>query len=44
LATGDGRELVEEYRKKTALVEWNDEVSFKDIDVRDNYERIKTVD
>jgi len=40
----DGRELVEEYRKKTALVEWNDEVSFKDIDVRHNYERIKAVD
>jgi molybdenum cofactor cytidylyltransferase len=40
----DGRELVKEYRKKTALVEWNDEVSFKDIDVRHNYERIKAVD
>ena len=24
----DGRELIEKYRKKTALVEWNDEVVF----------------
>jgi molybdenum cofactor cytidylyltransferase len=40
----DGRELVEEYRNKTALVEWNDAMSFKDIDVRHNYERIKAVD
>jgi CTP:molybdopterin cytidylyltransferase MocA len=44
--TGDhnGRELIEKYRKKTDLVEWNDEVSFKDIDVRGDYERIKVVD
>jgi len=40
----DGRVLIEKYRKKTALVERNDEVSFKDIDVRRNYERIKAVD
>jgi molybdenum cofactor cytidylyltransferase len=40
----DGRELIEKYRKKTALVEWNDEASFKDIDVRGDYERINVVD
>ena len=40
----DGRVLIEKYRKKTVLVEWNDEVSFKDIDVRDDYEKIKAVD
>jgi molybdenum cofactor cytidylyltransferase len=34
----DGRELVEKYRKKTALVEWNDE------GVCEDYERIKAVD
>ena len=27
----DGRELIEKYRKKTSLVEWNDEGSFKGI-------------
>jgi molybdenum cofactor cytidylyltransferase len=33
--TGDrvGPGLIEKYREKTALVEWNDEVSFKDMDV-----------
>ena len=40
----DGRELIKKYRKKTALVEWNDETSFKDIDVCEDYERIKVVD
>jgi molybdenum cofactor cytidylyltransferase len=34
----DGRELIEKYRKKTALVEWNDE------GVCEDYERIKAVD
>jgi molybdenum cofactor cytidylyltransferase len=44
--TGDqsGRIMIEKYRKKTALVEWNDEVSFKDIDVREDYKNIKAVD
>ena len=37
----DGRVLIEKYRKKTALVEWNDEVSFEDIDLRDDYEKMK---
>jgi molybdenum cofactor cytidylyltransferase len=41
--TGDqaGRGLIEKYRKKTALVEWNDEVSFMDMDVREDYEKMK---
>jgi molybdenum cofactor cytidylyltransferase len=41
--TGDraGRGLIEKYRKKTALVEWNDQVSFKDIDVCEDYEKMK---
>jgi molybdenum cofactor cytidylyltransferase len=37
----DGRVLIEKYRKKTALVEWNDEVSFKDMDVCEDYEKMK---
>jgi molybdenum cofactor cytidylyltransferase len=40
----DGRVLIEKYRKKTALVEWNDELSFKDMDVREDYKNIKAVD
>jgi molybdenum cofactor cytidylyltransferase len=40
----DGRVLIQKYRKKTALVEWKDELSFKDIDVYSDYERIKAVD
>jgi molybdenum cofactor cytidylyltransferase len=41
--TGDraGRGLIEKYPKKTALVEWNDEVSFKDMDVCEGYEKMK---
>ena len=41
--TGDqaGRGLIEKYRKKTALVEWNDEVSFMDMDVREDYGKMK---
>jgi molybdenum cofactor cytidylyltransferase len=41
--TGDraGRGLIEKYRKKTALIEWNDEVSCKDMDVRADYEKMK---
>jgi molybdenum cofactor cytidylyltransferase len=41
--TGDqaGRGLIEKYRKKTAFVEWNDEVSFMDMDVREDYEKMK---
>jgi molybdenum cofactor cytidylyltransferase len=41
--TGDrcGQELIKKYRKKTDLVEWNDEVSFMDMDVREDYEKMK---
>jgi molybdenum cofactor cytidylyltransferase len=41
--TGDrgGRELIEKYRKKTALVEWKDAASFEDIHVREDYEKMK---
>jgi molybdenum cofactor cytidylyltransferase len=43
--TGDraGQGLIEKYRKKTALVEWNDEVSFMDIDDRDDHTKIKAI-
>jgi len=40
----DGRVLIEKHRKKTALVEWNDETSFKNIDVREDYDKITAVD
>jgi hypothetical protein len=33
--------LIEKYRKKTSLVEWNDELSFKDMDVRGNYKTLR---
>jgi molybdenum cofactor cytidylyltransferase len=33
--------LIEKYRKKTSLVEWDDELSFKDMDVREDYEKMK---
>lgn len=36
-----GRALIEKYRDKTALVDWDDEVPFIDLDVRDDYERLK---
>lgn len=44
--TGDrcGQGLIKKYRKKTDLVEWNDDVSFKDLDVFEDYEKIKGVD
>lgn len=40
--TGDrgGRGLIEKYREKTALVEWEDELVFMDLDVREDYERL----
>jgi molybdenum cofactor cytidylyltransferase len=40
----DGRVLIEKYRKKTSLVEWNDEVSFTDVNVREDYKNIEPVD
>lgn len=41
--TGDrgGRALLETHRQQTALVEWQDEASFLDIDVPADYERVK---
>jgi len=44
--TGDrcGQGLIKKYRQKTDLVEWNDDVSFKDLDVFEDYEKIKGVD
>lgn len=41
--TGDrgGRQLLDKHKRKTALVQWPEEASFLDIDVREDYERIK---
>ena len=41
--TGDrgGRALLDKHRKKTTLVEWQNELSFLDIDLPEDYERIK---
>jgi hypothetical protein len=36
--------LIKKYRKKTDLVEWNDEMSFMNMDVFEDYEKIKAVD
>ena len=44
--TGDrcGQGLIKKYRKKTELVEWNDEMSFMGLDVFEDHETIKVVD
>jgi CTP:molybdopterin cytidylyltransferase MocA len=34
-----GGALIKKYRKKTAFVEWNNERSFMDIDVSEDYEK-----
>ena len=41
--TGDhsGRPLLEKHKRKTSLLEWPEEVSFLDIDVPKDYERLK---
>jgi len=41
--TGDrgGRALLEKHRKKTDLIEWHDELPFLDIDLPQDYERLK---
>jgi molybdenum cofactor cytidylyltransferase len=41
--TGDrgGRALLETHRDRTAVVEWDDELPFMDLDVREDYERLK---
>ena len=35
------RTLTEKYRKQTAFIEWNDELSFVDIDVHEDYEKLR---
>lgn len=41
--TGDrgGRPLLDKHKRKTALLDWAEELSFLDIDVRADYERLK---
>jgi CTP:molybdopterin cytidylyltransferase MocA len=41
--TGDrgGRFLIEKHKRRTDLVEWQQEMPFIDIDVREDYERLK---
>jgi molybdenum cofactor cytidylyltransferase len=36
-----GRALIERHAARTEFVEWQDELSFLDLDVREDYERIK---
>jgi molybdenum cofactor cytidylyltransferase len=36
-----GRALIEKHGNKTALVEWQDEIPFLDLDVHGDYERLK---
>ncbi len=36
-----GRALIEKYKDRTEIVEWHDELSFMDLDRREDYERIK---
>jgi len=40
----DGRALLEKHSEKTALVEWQDEVPFLDLDAREDSERMKKLD
>jgi molybdenum cofactor cytidylyltransferase len=41
--TGDrgGRSLIEKYPNQTEVVDWNDEAPFMDVDVREDYEKLK---
>jgi molybdenum cofactor cytidylyltransferase len=41
--TGDrgGRVLIEKHRDKTEIVDWTDETPFMDIDVREDYDKLK---
>jgi len=43
--TGDRsvRPLLDKHKRKTALLDWPEELSFLDIDVRADYERLKTL-
>jgi molybdenum cofactor cytidylyltransferase len=36
-----GRALIEKYKDRTEIVEWHDELSFMDLDRREDYERLK---
>lgn len=36
-----GRALIERHPERTEFVEWQDELSFMDLDVREDYERLK---
>jgi molybdenum cofactor cytidylyltransferase len=36
-----GRVLIEKYKNKTVLLEWENEIPFLDLDVREDYERLK---
>jgi molybdenum cofactor cytidylyltransferase len=36
-----GRALIEKHKDRTEIVEWHDELSFLDLDVREDYERLK---
>ena len=33
--------MIDKHKKKTALVEWKDEIPFLDLDVHEDYERLK---
>jgi CTP:molybdopterin cytidylyltransferase MocA len=37
----DAGTLTEKHRAQTAFVEWNDAASFVDIDVREDYEKLR---
>jgi molybdenum cofactor cytidylyltransferase len=41
--TGDrgGRGLIDKHKNRTALIEWKDEMPFLDLDVHEDYERLK---
>jgi len=43
--TGDrgGRVLIDKYKEKTEIVDWDDEAPFMDLDVREDYEKLKGV-
>lgn len=36
-----GRALIEKHKDRTEIVEWQDELSFVDLDVREDYEKLK---
>ena len=37
----NGRPLLDKHKRKTALLDWPEELSFLDIDLRADYERLK---